>query len=336
MTPLRLPALLVAVSLWSAPIVADGAPLFEDDALLEMTITGPLSDIIDDRDERRRQPFILAVEGNEHQVQIRMRGKSRARVCGFPPLRFYFDPADVAGTVFTDQTDLKLVTHCRGSESAEQNVLEEFLAYRIFNLISDVSFRVRLLRIRYVDTSDGDAIERYAFFLETDDALAERTGGTRTKIEGVRLSELAAQQATRMYVFQYLIGNTDWSMVTADEETYCCHNGELLHIDGKLHYVPYDFDLAGLVNANYAKPDPSLRISSVRQRRYRGYCIDRESLAAGLEHIVSLEAEIFTTVSELPGLSERARKSMVRYVERFFKEASDRDKLLASFERRCL
>ena len=320
----------------SAPAAAQS--LFDDQHTLDVVIAGPLSKVIDDTSDREERPFTLTTGVASHDIKIRVRGKSRTRVCKFPPLRLNFDRDDGVDSPFSGQNKLKLVTHCRGSDASQANVLEELAAYRIFRVLSPIGYRTRLLRVRYVDTGrpDDEAVERFAFVIESDDELAERTGGRLAEIEGVRLSTLDPQQAALVYVFEYMIGNTDWSMVTADGEEYCCHNGDLFDIDSALYYVPFDFDLSGLINASYARPDPSLRIKRVTKRRYRGYCIDSDALRVALGTVRARQAEIIDVIRELPALTERDRGAAIRYLERFFEEAEDGEELLERFERRCL
>lgn len=328
----------LAVLLLLASAASFGSPLFENDEVLEITLAGPLSAVIDDTKKRTQYPFTLTVEGSSIPVDVRVRGLSRLRVCKFPPLRFKFSRSDAADTVFAGQKKLKVVTHCKGAADYEQNVLEEYAAYRIFNVLSDVSFRVRLARIRYVDTSDsgGKDLVRHAFFIETDRALAERTGGSIIKTRRVTKNYLDKTQTALAYIFQYLIGNTDWSLVRAMDEDTCCHNGLLVDIDGKHFYVPYDFDLAGLVNARYAKADPSLRIRRVTIRRYRGYCMSGEALREGLRSVLGHHDAIIRVIRDLPRLSAKDIESRARYLEGFFESAANEDELLRRFESRCL
>ena len=65
-----------------------------------------------------------------------------------PPLFVSFGDETARGTLFEGQTMLPLTTHCRDSSSYEQYVLKEYLAYRIYNLLTDKSLRVRLARVR--------------------------------------------------------------------------------------------------------------------------------------------------------------------------------------------
>ena len=325
--------LLVHVSHVSA------SSLFEDNTVFEVSLIGPLSSLFEEENDRRELPFILHANGVEHSIKVRVRGMSRRHLCSFPPLRFYFAVDDTAQSIFEGENKLKLVTHCRENKSAQLDTLQEYAAYRIFNLISDVSYKVRLLHITYTDT-DGrlkeDIFDRYGFLIESESGLADRVGGQPALVTGVSLRTLDSQQAAAVFVFQYLIGNTDWSLVTADEDDTCCHNGDLVDVGSVRYYVPYDFDLSGLVNARYARPDPSLRISRVTQRQYRGYCVSTDPVKRALSAIKSRRVDILDLISQLPGVSQKDIEATTNYLEKFFVRASDEDKIVQSFERMCL
>jgi len=314
------------------------APLFDGGGLLEIELTGPISSTTEDRDRREERAFVLTLDGIEQGVWVRVRGSSRSRksVCKFPPLRVRFEDAQ---GVFAGQNKLRLVTHCRNSERGDADVMEEYAAYRSFNMLSPISFRVRPVRIRYSD-SDGRLTERaqrrYGFFVEPPEEIAMRTGGSMLELDGLSLAQLNPDHAALVYVFQYMIGNTDWSMVTGDGKEYCCHNGQLLELDGQVHYVPFDFDLAGVVNAPYAKPDPSLRLRSVRTRRYRGFCTKPETLLTALRTTVRREDDIYRIFRTTPGLSDEQKQVDIAYLRQFFEEARKEEELLAHFEKRCL
>ena len=260
-------------------------------------------------------------------------------MCEFPPLRFNFSDGDTEQTVFAGQDKLKLVTHCRKRTVAQADALQEYAAYRLFNLISDVGYRVRLLHITYRDTDErrkDEVLVRYGFLIESQTELAERFSGDPAKVTGVSLRSLDEDQAAAVYIFQYLIGNTDWSMAKADDDDVCCHNGDILDIEAKRFYVPYDFDLAGLVNAKYAYPDPVLPIRKVTQRMYRGYCAPRDTLQSALGLIKTRQADILGVLSEIPGLPEDERAKSIGYLNQFFTRAEDEEKMLQSFAKRCL
>ena len=318
---------------------ADASPLFEESAVLEIDLVGPLGTIIGDKDSRAKHPFVLRAGDVAHSVDVRIRGKSRTRVCDFPPLRIDFPNDDDVLSPFAGQRRLKLVTHCGKSEKYDAYLLKEYAAYLIFNVISDVGYRVRLVRINYTDTDDAKgtpALRRYGFFIESAAELAYRKSGRRVDAPGVVLDSLDQENTAKVFIFQYLIGNTDWSLVSPDLDDSCCHNGDIFDIGGRRFYVPYDFDLSGLVNARYAKPDPSLGTSRVTQRRYRGYCMSSEALADALRAIVARRDAIRDVVGEVPGLSAKDARVALRYIDKFFDQAENEHRLVRSFERRCL
>ncbi len=318
---------------------ATASPLFDDNSVIDVELIGPIGSLVADKKDDTELPFVLIANGVEHRVKVRVRGNSRLRVCKFPPLRFNFSGSDTERTVFAGQDKLKLVTHCRNRAVAQTDALEEYAAYRIFNLVAGVSYRVRLLRITYMDTDErrrDKRLEYYGFLIESQTELAERVGGQTANVTGVSLRSLDKDQAALVYVFQYLIGNTDWSMVKAGGDDTCCHNGDIVDIGTDRFYVPYDFDLAGLVNANYAYPDPSLRIRKVTQRLYRGFCTERETLESALALVVSHKVDILDVLNKMPGLPQKERSRSSNYLKDFFARAEDPEKMLQLFERRCL
>jgi hypothetical protein len=333
----------VQVSLVMASLLlasaANASPLFEDDTVIDVELVGPVHELISNPKERIERPFTIRASGSDHDIKVRIRGKSRTRVCEFSPLRLGFETSDMSGSPFEGLGYVKLVTHCRNAESGGMNVLEEYIAYRIFGLLSNMAYRVRLLRMTYTDTGnklDEDARNHYGFVIEPAQSFADRAAAVPLHVQGVRLSQLNRDQAALVYVFQYMIGNTDWSFVLADGDDTCCHNGDLFDLDGSTYYVPYDFDLSGIVNAAYAKPDPSFRMRSVRSRRYRGFCTDTPTLKKAIHTVNSAQPEVFELLDEIAGYSEKSAEAAKKYLQQFFDKAEDEAKLLRSFEKSCL
>lgn len=325
--------------LWANSANAAGAvPLFDSHGVLDVELRGPLATTQQDTKSRKERAFALNIDGQELGVAVRVRGRSRARLCKFPPLRLRFSPNDTSGTVFAGQNELKLVTHCKDTQSYEQNVLSEYAAYQILGMLSDVAFRVRLMRIRYFDTDtpDATALIRYGFVIEQETELASRVGGVDLQLPNVVKGLLETEQAATVFVFQYLIGNTDWSLINSIGEEICCHNVRLVGIGGLTYVVPYDFDLAGLVGAPYAKPDPSIGIGSVRTRRYRGYCVKGLPLQEVIAELVKQQDAVLGLVGNLPDATEKDSRKRTDYMERFFVEARDTERLAKKFEKRCI
>ena len=314
------------------------ASLFDDHSPLEIELAGPVWSLVKNKKDRDERPFKLSIDGMEFDIKVRARGNSRMRICQFPPLRFNFKKTDTAGTPFEGQDKLKLVTRCKKSDRAEADVLEEYAAYQIFSLMSDVSFRTRLVHMTYKDT-DGRLNKAfsssYGFLIEPVGHLESRVSGSQASVPAVSLGQLEENQAALVYVFQYLIGNTDWSFVKADTDEHCCHNIKLISIDSKLFPVPYDFDLAGVVNASYAKPDPSLKIKKVWQRLYRGFCTDPAVLKTALSTVSAKEDEVLAMITDLPRLTAREKEKNIEYLEKVFRKADDQNEIIEYFDKNC-
>jgi hypothetical protein len=330
--------LLAVLAGLAACNTCQAAGLFDSDAVLEVALKGPLTAVIRDDEHRGERSFSLELDGVTVPVAVRLRGKSRVEFCSFPPLRLNFASEEARDTIFDGQDKLKLVTHCKGPDEYEQNLLEEVLAYRLVNTLTDISIRTRLLRVTYVNTDKPGAapITRFGFLIETEKAVADRLGGSPLQIRNLSRKMLDVEHSALVFVFHYLIGNTDWSLVRNFEDDYCCHNSKLVRVGERNYFLPYDFDMSGLVNARYAEPQPELRLRSVRTRRYRGYCTEPAAVRKALRRVVSLRDEIIGEIAEIPGLTPSNRQRQQRYLEKFFTLAAKEDKLLKEFERRCL
>lgn len=315
------------------------SPLFESESVMEITLAGPIGALLRDARKKTDLPFKLRDVDGQLEVNVRARGHSRLQVCDFPPLRLEFTERPPSHSDFAGQRGIKMVTHCRNSARGEQDLLDEFVAYRLFNAVTELSFRVRLLRVHYVGDdgawSDGGE-SYYGFLIEPIDEFAARAGVQPTSRAGFPLNRQDSANAALMYVMQYLLGNTDYMMIRADYDDKCCHNVELFERGSKVISVPYDFDLSGLVNAGYARPDPKLRIRRVTQRLYRGLCTERIYLESAVDTVLKRKEDIMTVIGGVPGMESRNRERAVRYVEKFFVQAQDKQKLLDSFERACL
>jgi len=322
----------------------DADPLFQDSDVLEVRIIAPLYTFRSERSytnevDGKFQVTDAAVETLDVDIGIRARGRFRydKKVCAFPPMRLNFKTSQTKKSVLHKQDKLKLVTHCRDSSRSEQTMLREYVAYLILNELTDASFRVRLMRITYVDTDgrDKDRV-RYGFVIESRDRLAKRLGISALDLESTSVDALRPEHLNLVFVFHYLIGNTDFSAIAGAEGT-CCHNHVLLGKEGELQYsIPYDFDQSGLVDAPYAVANPKFRLRSVRQRRYRGRCRNNEHLDTTLALFNEKRGAILKLISEQQGVDDRSRKAISSYVEKFYETIGSPKRVQSQLVKRCI
>ncbi len=296
-------------------------PLFASHETLELRIEANFNKIHKERKAKAKaHPATLRMEssdGTEQELglKIKTRGIFRLKrsTCSDPPLRLDFPKTELAGTVFEGQNKLKLVTHCRDNDDYEQNTLEEYLIYRTFNLLTDSSFRVRLVRITYVDSRGNDAdMVRYGFLIEDEDAMASRLAGKIVKAREAPPNLLSDEESALVSVFQYMIGNTDFSVVFF-------HNIKLVQTaTGSYWPIPYDFDWAGIVGADYAEPNSRFGTRSVRDRVYMGFCRPAVDFGLIYQRFQQNREAIINLFATQEGLSQRSRERAVRYLGEFF------------------
>ena len=314
--------------------VASG--LFTSHEGIELTLDADFVKLKGDRGlESEYRPAVLTVTADDGaprviDIKVKTRGLFRLRTCRFPPLKVNLPKNSLGGTVFDGEDKIKLVSHCRDRDSDEQNVLEEYLVYRTYNALTAYSFRVRLVRVTYVDSrGKDDPVTRYAFFIEEKEAVAERLGGMMLEVNQVHPTNLSAEAAARMAVFQYMVGNTDWDMVYF-------HNVKLLRTGEGIHIpVPYDFDFTGLVAASYAKPDERLGLRSVKDRRYRGFCRPEVEFSGIYSEFTELRPELEEIYAGLEGLRENKREDALKYLDGFYDIISSEKQARMRIEEAC-
>ena len=294
-------------------------PLFASHSILEFTLSTDFDELKKDRgQESEDRPAEITFANGDAPVELQVKTRGRFRLerttCpDMPPIRLNFPKKAVRGTLFDGQDKVKLVTHCRNGEQFEQNTLKEYLVYRTYGMLTELSLGVRLARITYVDTSGkNDPVSKFAFIIEHEDGLADRTGGTLHEPNMVDPNDYLASSLLRLSLFQHLIGNTDYS-------AFRRHNVLVLSTpDGDYHPIPYDFDWSGFVNARYAKPDPSLGIRNVRQRVFRGMCLDSFDYDAGVGELQVIRDDLISLIEEASFLTSDVREKSVEYVREYY------------------
>ena len=321
-------------------------PLFQDDSLIDVTITAPMKALLGHRPDEEYLAGALSyteADGSivEFDIGIRTRGNFRrqSRVCPFPPLRLNINKSQAKGSLFHKQNKLKLVAHCRdNSERYEQNLIREYLAYRILNTLTDISYRVRLARVTYVDSerNDEDRV-RYAFFIEHKSRLSKRLGLAEISTSKIKVADLEGPYSDLTSLYQFMIGNTDFSPVAGAEGEDCCHNTTLFGNDGEAIYaIPYDFDMSGLVDAPYAEPNPRFRIKSVTQRLYRGRCAYNDNLQTSIQLFQDNRDAIYELIGQQEQLEDSTRKRLSKFVDSFFDVIDNPKKVKREITSQCI
>ena len=300
------------------------ARLFDSDEILDLELSGPIREMFNRRlDDTRYYPMQISYGSGEEEVSIELKVKTRGNFrrqpgnCTHPPILLNFAKAKTpSSSLFAGQDKLKLVTPCRG----EEYVVREYLVYRLFELVGDYGFKARLVRVRYRDVKREKVSDPlYGIILEDQHEMAARLDGEIFKRDRMNPKVLDREEYLKMAVFQYLIGNTDWSV-------QYLHNVKFLYLAGRSRpvAVPYDFDHAGIVRAPYAKPAEPLELDNVRQRRYRGYCLkEMDSFAGIFARFNELKEVIYELYRDAEYLDEKARASTLAYLDEFYDTIND-------------
>jgi len=318
----------------SRAAAAQNRRLFQDGPPLEFTLTAEFALINKERipNNGKTFPGVLTVEGTAIPVKVGSRGHLRlnSKTCDFVPIRLEFPPDQVAGTVFDGQTTLKLGTHCRNEPDFDRYVIREYLAYKLANLVTPLSFRARLARATYVDSRTGKTLmTRNALFLEHESDVVRRLEGREVRVPHMVFNDFDKAALTTTMMLEYMLGNTDYSI-------WALHNVIIVTDKKRRFYpVPYDFDLSGMVNSTYAAPDDRLHLKSVTDRLYRGPCRTVDEFNAAAEAFRAHKADMLATIDSAGGLTSVIKNEMKDYLEAFFRRIATPDGIKRTFVDGC-
>lgn len=245
---------------------------------------------------------------------IRARGNFRRKHCSFPPLRIKMKKSHTEETPFEGNRSFKLVLPCHGGKSGNTLILKEYLCYKLLEPVSPYFFHTRLADITLIDQSNKNSksFSLAGFLIEDDDLIADRLGG---KVIEQDISQKLINDTAAIVndFFEYMIANTDWS-------TTGQHNSKVIELPNhKKVPLPYDFDMAGLVNAPYATVNESLDIKSVQERLYRGYCRKESVMHYVRSEYLRLEPDIMKVLSDYYSyFNENEFLQMKMFIEKFF------------------
>jgi hypothetical protein len=316
----------------------NGFDFFVSEEPLEMTLSFDIKGFMKSKSKPEYYDAMLTVKESEtdsitQDIKVKARGFFRCSFCSFPPLTMKFKNKDNEAIRVEGKT-LKLVTHCQQTPRFDQYVMKEYLAYKLLNnLDSNYSFRTRLVRIHYVDVNKSRTFyTAYGILIENETMLARRNNAVIIKSNLFSPKDMNAVAMNRMALFNYMIGNTDWSVQMQ-------HNIKILmsfdEPNGKAIPVLYDFDYSGLVNTYYAVPFEELPIKTVTQRYYQGVCTGAAGLKPLIDEFAGLKDRMLGTIQDFPYLSKNDKKQAEEYIRSFYAMYKNQNYLISQLNSTC-
>jgi len=328
--------LVIVLGFFSGFIQAQSSELFEKEDLLEITLSGSIAELLKDRsnEPQFKELTMSYKDAGNKLITIPIKAKTRGHfrkqkgVCRYPPLLLNFSKDHSKNSIFDQQDKIKLVTPCKD----EKYVVYEYLTYRLYNLISPKSFKARLVKVVFdIASAKSPAEPQYGILLEEEEQMAKRNNSISVEGKIVRPEQTDPTDFLTMAVFEYMIGNTDWSVQYLQNVKLISDESGALPTA-----VPYDFDHAGIVMAPYAKPAEELLMSSIRERRYRGYCIqDMNQFTAVIEKFNERKPEIYNLYTDNPLLDERYIRSTIKFLDDFYETINEPKRLKSEFQYPC-
>jgi len=287
--------------------------IYSDEAL-ESTLTFDLDSLIYFKDDEREVngTFTLMMEKElTIPVELQARGVFRKKLCPFPPIRLQIKKAAARDNNWGPYRNYKLVTHCFDTTTTDDLLLREYLTYKMYEELSDMSMRAQLLHMKYL--VGNETLTHFAVLVENESEMSNRLGLQEMDIEKTKLKRIHFDHYKRFVLFQYMIGNTDWNLNAGHNTKYVLEKGSDTPI-----IIPYDFDISGLVNAPYATPYPSIPIEDVRERylMYRGK--KEDDFTKIINEFLDKKESLFSLVSDFSYLSDYAKEDMLNFVGEFY------------------
>lgn len=311
--------------------------IFQTDEVLDFTLTMNMKEVYRDVEERNYHPVVISwnrPDGTTLELNSRAKVRGHTRTmkstCRIPPLFLDFKKSETKDTPFHKQKKIKLVSHCKSSKSFQEYVEKEYLIYKLYNQVSPYSFNVRPCRITYVDSEKPEnSSTHFGFLIESIKDLAKRND--MKEFDGLLRNQEAVDKDNmdKLALFQYMIGNLDWSVPER-------HNIKIMRKEGGSLpvAVPYDFDYSGLVDAPYAVPPEGMGITSVRTRIFRGLCRE-QGYSGEIQFFKTLQPKITNEVNQADYLEEKSRSDVLDYINGFYKDINNPSTVKEKIDRAC-
>jgi len=317
---------LFAISLLGQTAIAQKSifDVMNHKEVLSVTLEADFAAIDSSRRSNDSHKAVLTFEDEQGidqtwNVKLKNRGNFRRIKCEMAPLKINFKKKDLKAAGLAKYDDMKLVTHCASSKLEAKALLQkEYLAYKLYNEITDYSFRVQLLKISYVDINTGKKTKHWAFLIEDTAELKNRIEATAKVEKYLNLPRDTFHDGVLKIasIFQYMIGNADWDLSAGRNLKFFIKNDKVI-------LIPYDFDFSGLVDASYAIPNPNFGIASVKDRIFLGFKEDAAHLRSILAFYKTKKVALLDTVNKFSTLDMNKRQEIIYYLDSFYTNMSD-------------
>ena len=291
----------------------------QHESLTALTLETDLGQLRDKSDTTKYQNAKITIQNaggtkDTFDIKIKLRGETRKRMCYFPPLKLKFASSDLKQRGLKNYNSLKMVVPCHEGKNYQQILFKEYLAYKMYNCLTDKSFRVQLVQLTCADSKNVvPTFTHYGFIIENEAQVADRLQGKLMKKSSEPMKSIDRYQYQLFTLYQYMIGNTDWNLSNQ-------HNLRILQIEDASGPapIPYDFDFSGLVDAPYAKPYPTLPIQDVKERFFQFRSKTAVDFCPIIDLFIQKKPEIIAICHELDHLDESIDEEMHQYLESFF------------------
>lgn len=316
-----------------------GLNFFDTDEPLKITLKYDITSFIRNKHEGEYLDAVLEIYPNKQDtivknIRLKARGNFRRGECYFPPLYLNFKTDPVKNTELQGVKKIKVVTHCVHSKASQIYILREFLAYKMYNVLTPLSFKVRLLDIQYIDTGKRQKnYQETGFVIEPLDLVAKRNNSVVIDPKLVKGENIKEESADQVALFEYMIGNTDWMFRSGHNIRYL---KSLDEFTGKVVAVPYDFDFSGFVNTNYSFPQEWAGVDHVLKREFLGLCRNNDnSYRKTIDLFIEKKEEIIEIINSSPFIDEKEKKNLISYINEFNARLSKPENFVATLKREC-
>lgn len=306
---------------------------FKDDRAIEITLITDIPKLLNNKTKPEFQKAGIAFKlpGSDSTINevilVRQRGVSRKIICNMASLMLDFKTPE--SPILSPLKKLKMVGGCSKTEGDEKYALMEYLLYKIYNLFTEMSFNVRLLKVTYIDSKKRyKPYTQYAYVIEDVDDLAKRNKCKEIENKVFYTERTNRNQMTLVSMFQFMIANTDWSVPNYHNIKLIVPKEDTLSMP---FVVPYDFDYSGFVNTRYAVPADELGLTDITERQYRGFTRTFKEVDSMANIFIQKEDLVLAIINNFSFCEEKTKKQMAKFIEEFYIIIKDEKELKNHF-----